>query len=109
MESLREYGWAGVVIYVAIKEIWPWLRKRLDKSMDDGAQAREAQLAREAAREERMVRAMENMDKTSSGILRVLSVMDLRIGLIERHLGLPTPEPDMDDRTMRKRGAAGLD
>lgn len=124
METLlHDWGWAGVVVYIFFREVWPWIRARFDKSADQEAlleaqraeaelKAREARDARDAAREERMVRAMEDMAKSSSGIERILGVVNVRLDVIERHLGLDKqPEPVAVDagqerRTQpRKRGA----
>jgi hypothetical protein len=85
---LHDYGWAGVALYLFFDKVWPWLRVRFDKSQSTQASTAEAKDAREAAREERMVRAMEDMAKTSRAIETILSAVNVRLDVIERHLGL---------------------
>jgi hypothetical protein len=102
-QAWQQYGLLGVIAWMIIKDVWPWLRKRVDKSQDNEAEMRKAELARDAAREERMLRALESMADSSNGILRLLSTVDVRLGIIERHLDLPTPEPDPAGR--RRKGA----
>jgi hypothetical protein len=86
----QQYGWAGIAAYFFFRDVFPWLRKRLDKSQDSESKIAEAKLTREAAREERMVRAMEDMAKTSRAIEGILSAVNVRLDVIERHLGLST-------------------
>jgi dihydroorotate dehydrogenase len=86
--QLQQYGWIGIAVYFFFRDVWPWLRKRLDKSQDSDANIAEAKLTREAAREERMVRAMEDMAKTSRAIECILSSVNVRLDVIERRLGL---------------------
>jgi hypothetical protein len=102
MEALlHDYGWAGVFVYITFKEIVPWLRKRLDKTFDDGAAMKESQRAAETAREERSVKAMENMANALLGIKEILSAVNVRLDVIERHLGLADqPAPP------KRRGAS---
>jgi dihydroorotate dehydrogenase len=87
-QFLQQYGWAGIAVYFLFRDVWPWLKKRLDKSQDSDANIAEAKLTREAAREERMVRAMEDMAKTSRAIECILSSVNVRLDVIERRLGL---------------------
>lgn len=88
---LTNYGLIGVTIYLLFRDIVPWAKKRLDKSQDSDAKISEARVTRDAAREERMVRAMEDMARTSRAIESILSAVNVRLDVIERHLGLTVP------------------
>jgi hypothetical protein len=92
METLlHDYGWAGVFLYIFVDKILPWLKKRLDKNQDNGSRMQEAQMARDAAREERTIRALENVAEAVNGIKVLVSAVNVRLEVIERYLGLPTP------------------
>jgi hypothetical protein len=70
----------------------------MDHKEDSEAAMKEAGMARDAAREERMVKAMENMAESNNAIQTILSAVNVRLEIIERHLGLPAKEPTTQPR-----------
>lgn len=66
-DMLKEYGWIGVLVYYAVKELWPFFKKKVFPAQVRAHEA-EVKLQSEQLKwtrdmEERRVQAMENASK----------------------------------------------
>lgn len=89
-------GLVPVSVWFSLR-VWPWLTKRWDTDATARRRDTEAAERRQEDRDERRVRAQEQTAQTLEQIGRVLSVMQMQIAMIERHVGM-TPREKVERR-----------
>jgi NifB/MoaA-like Fe-S oxidoreductase len=98
---LQRWGWAGVVLYIAVRELWPVVKDHLIPSyVQDRKRRAEAEVAEVKRRvdeertyrvqlanfQERQVRAFEQVAEAVGEIRETLASFNDRLGHVERDL-----------------------
>jgi hypothetical protein len=78
--------WAalGAVAAFLAKDLWPWLRARLDSGYAQRVQEQKEQRAADDAERRELVTVLKNLDTVHDNTLRTLTAYDFRIAAIER-------------------------
>lgn len=97
------YGLYGVVLYIIVREVIPLIVKYMDRSQVSATKIAELKAVKEAEREERSIRAFEQMVEIVGGIREFMASVNVRLAVIERALGLPTPETYVEPNTVERK------
>jgi hypothetical protein len=92
LDVLHNYGWAGVIMYLTVKELWPFLKEKLFPAYVEEKKRRAEQTTRDRERleklEERQVTAFEQVAQAVNVIKETLAVNNERLNNI--HDGVKT-------------------
>jgi len=77
---LRDYGWVGVVIWLLVRDIWPFLKDRI---YPDAIRERQARQEYERSCNERAVTAQELIAKGVNAIEKALVVTNERLNHLQ--------------------------
>lgn len=92
IQILHDWGWAGVLVWLMYRELWPFVREKLFPAYIDARKRQDAERARERERleklEERQVASFEKIAESQNGIASAIKAIESILAVNTERLGV---------------------